>query len=596
MAGDRMGLVLEPIRSLFERGALGGLSEGLLLDRFLKQQDEAAFDAILSRHGPMVLGVCRRVLSDAADVEDAFQATFLVLVRRAASLRDKELLGNWLYGVAHRVAVRARANAYRRRLRESHLAEEVAVGAESSEDDKELRAVLDSELSRLPDQLRAAVVLCDLEGIPQEEAAQRLGCPVGTVKSRLSRGRDRLRARLIRRGVGPAAIVALEAVLATNEASAAVPAALRVSTIRAAKRLAAGAAASTPAAALVEGVVRSMIVARIRTSATAIVALGVVAIGALTLVTNLAADDPPKANASANSTPNVPAGAATTPEGPGKIYVTMQLPRDQQTSRTGFCAIAVDPETGEWVKVVDRCEMRPTVSPDGLTIAFTKDNALWTQPVAGGAEPKRILSWEESTVGAPAIWSRDGKRLIISTGTKSDTTKHWVFKTFRLNADGTGVETLKIPPEDGVFDWSADGEWLLIASSRNAKIGWQLYLMHPNGTGVRQITEGGNPFYTRFSPDGRQVLYHDGTTEERRGVWVVGLDGKDRRRVFPTGTNVACPCWSPDGKRIAIGILEFDNRQGEHVPVHIEIMDLQGEHRVSLTLPEGAWPDMPDWR
>jgi RNA polymerase sigma factor (sigma-70 family) len=291
MSGSRSGSVLGRFRSLFGRGTLSGMSEALLLERFITHGDEEAFEALVARHGPMVLGICRRMLDDPRDIEDAFQATFLVLVRKARSLRDRDLLANWLYGVAHRVATRARATAYRRRMRERPGGEEVAVASLPREDRTELRAVLDDELVRLPDRLRSTVILCDLEGLPQEEAARRLGCPVGTVKSRLSRARDRLRGRLLRRGVTPSALLA-GSLFEPATATAAVPAALGVSTIRAAMDLAAGAAVSAPTAALVEGVVRSMTMSKIKMTAAGLLATGLLAAGTLATAARVVQDDP----------------------------------------------------------------------------------------------------------------------------------------------------------------------------------------------------------------------------------------------------------------------------------------------------------------
>src|SRR6516165_3211115 len=127
MVRQPYGIVEQQIERLLQRGSLAGLSEWQLLERYATERDEAAFEAIVARHGPMVLGVCRRLLDDPEDIEDAFQATFLVLVRKAASLRDRDLLANWLYGVAHRVAVRARAQTYRRHRRERPGCEEAAM-------------------------------------------------------------------------------------------------------------------------------------------------------------------------------------------------------------------------------------------------------------------------------------------------------------------------------------------------------------------------------------------------------------------------------------------------------------------------------------
>jgi TolB protein len=206
------------------------------------------------------------------------------------------------------------------------------------------------------------------------------------------------------------------------------------------------------------------------------------------------------------------------------------------------------------------------------------------------------MEFEAGFGGSPPVWSSDGKQLVISPGVSRAPGDVWLFTTFRMNADGTRRETLKVPPEDGVHDWSADGKWLLTASSRNAKIGWQLYVIRPDGTDIRQITEGGNPYYARFSPDGRRVLYSDGTTEERRGIWVVDRDGKDGRRLFPTGRGVASACWSPDGSRLAIAIRELGNLLAGPDPCRVEIMDLDGTHRSSVPLPARSVADMPDWR
>jgi RNA polymerase sigma factor (sigma-70 family) len=197
------GAVVDSIQRLFERGTLISLGERQLLDRFLTCADESAFEAIVGRHGPMVLSVCRRVLADEQDVEDAFQATFLILVKRAGSIRDRHVLGTWLHGVARRVAVRAQANARRRRSHERSGVEQIDVPDHRNDllESNEIRAIVDAELERLPQRFRAPLILCDLEGRTHEQAAVELRCPVGTIKSRLSRGRERLRGRLAQRGL-----------------------------------------------------------------------------------------------------------------------------------------------------------------------------------------------------------------------------------------------------------------------------------------------------------------------------------------------------------------------------------------------------------
>jgi RNA polymerase sigma factor (sigma-70 family) len=200
------------LETLFDAGAVGRLSDGELLARFVRREDvassEAAFAALVSRHGPMVLGICRRMLGDDHDAADAFQAVFLVLARKARLVRVDDTLGRWLYGVSIRVSRRARAVARAERARVRALDElDPPVGSTttSPEDLRELRSAIDEEIARLPGRYRSAVVLCYLEGLTQEQAARRLRCSIRTVESRLRRARERLRPPLARRGLAPAA-------------------------------------------------------------------------------------------------------------------------------------------------------------------------------------------------------------------------------------------------------------------------------------------------------------------------------------------------------------------------------------------------------
>ena len=179
---------------LFREGALGSLSDGQLLERFVASGSVAgsAFDVLVARHGPMVLGVCRRILHDAHAAEDAFQVTFLVLARRAAAIRQRESLGPWLHGVARRAAMRARAAASLRRKREARAAI-LRDTAECELDHDDSGAVLHAEIERLPEKYRAPIVLCYIQGRTIGEASRELGWPIGTVGGRLARARDRLR-------------------------------------------------------------------------------------------------------------------------------------------------------------------------------------------------------------------------------------------------------------------------------------------------------------------------------------------------------------------------------------------------------------------
>jgi RNA polymerase sigma factor (sigma-70 family) len=224
---------------LFGDGTASGLTDGDLLRRFARGGDESAFEALAARHGGMVLGVCRRLAGDGHAAEDAFQATFLVLARRAGTLGGEGSLGPWLHGVARRVATRARQQAARRRSVERPGVAVESLAGRPESGDPELRAVLDEEIGRLPPRYRAAIVLCYLEGLTHEEAAHRLGCPLGTVRSRVARARDRLRDRLTRRGVAVSTAGAALAAGATAKAAPAPPLLLDA-TRRAAARAAAG--------------------------------------------------------------------------------------------------------------------------------------------------------------------------------------------------------------------------------------------------------------------------------------------------------------------------------------------------------------------
>jgi RNA polymerase sigma factor (sigma-70 family) len=249
-------------------GQAGELTDGQLLDRFLAGRDGEAFAEIVRRHGPMVLGVCRRVLGNVHDADDAFQATFLVLVRKAGSVRPRGLVGNWLYGVAWHTAARAHDAAARRRAREKQVSPMPEQAAPAENLWQELQPLLDRELSRLPDRYRAPVVLCDLEGKTRKEAARVLGCPEGTVSGRLSRAREMLARRLARHGVS-ATGTAVAAALGQSSACACVPPALAVSTVAAGTLLAVGepitaTAVSAHAAALTEGVLKTMLLTKLR--------------------------------------------------------------------------------------------------------------------------------------------------------------------------------------------------------------------------------------------------------------------------------------------------------------------------------------------
>jgi RNA polymerase sigma factor (sigma-70 family) len=285
MPTEQLRGVLRPLRraALLRDG--DPTTDGRLLNSFVSRRDEAAFEALLRRHGPMVLGVCRRLLRHPQDAEDAFQAVFLVLTRKAASIAQRGLLGNWLYGVAYRTALDARAAAARRRARErplSALPEPEAAG--ETDLSRDLRPLLDEELHRLPDKYRVPVVLCDLEGRTRKEAARQLGVPEGTLSGRLTTARRLLARRLARHGPmlgGAAPAGPLSGVVA----SAGLPKSLVGSTVKAATLVAAGQAltaglVSAPVTALTEGVLNAMFLTKLKLAAVFVLLLGACGVAA----------------------------------------------------------------------------------------------------------------------------------------------------------------------------------------------------------------------------------------------------------------------------------------------------------------------------
>jgi RNA polymerase sigma factor (sigma-70 family) len=278
--------VWKQLDGLFRFGASGHIGDDELLGRFVAgrrdEAAEAAFAALVERHGPMVLGVCRRVLGDRHEAEDAFQATFLVLARKAGAIARREQLANWLHGVASRTALDARSRADRRRARERKASGLAVTAAEAGPGDGpergELRAILDEELARLPASYRGPVILCELDGLSRQVAARRLGIPEGTLSSRLARAKDLLRYRLMRRGLAPS-VIALEAALAHEARALILPPSLAGPTVEAAARVAAGAslaeAVSASVVTLTQGALHTMLLAKIKGMAFALAAAAV---------------------------------------------------------------------------------------------------------------------------------------------------------------------------------------------------------------------------------------------------------------------------------------------------------------------------------
>ena len=275
MIPAKAGAVGRQLEVLWTSGTFTGLSDAQLLGRFIgggEGMAEPAFRELVDRHGPMVMGVCRQILRRPQDADDAFQATFLVLVRKARSVRVRDSLAPWLYGVAYRTAHRARAAASRFRTADVEPMAEAADPAPDGSFELDVRPLLLEELNRLPGKYRDPIVLCHLEGKSHEEAARLLSWPVGTLSGRLSRGRQLLKARLERRGVSVSPTILAARWLTANQAELAPS--LVDSFLDAAAQSAAAGTISTSVQSLTQGVLRTMLLNNLKTISMAFVIVG----------------------------------------------------------------------------------------------------------------------------------------------------------------------------------------------------------------------------------------------------------------------------------------------------------------------------------
>ncbi len=281
MSRRNLNAVVRYLQQLAHTQPGSGASDAELLERYIRHRDEAAFELLVWRHGALVFNVCRRMLPCEQDAEDAFQATFLAFVRKAGSISRRASVAAWLYRVAFRVALAAKARRVKIAAHEKPYSEVQAATAVNDPKWAEFRPILDEEVNRLPERLRRPFVLCYLEGKTNEEAARQLRCPPGTIFSRLARGREMLRRRLQRRGV-TLSVTALTAALTTHAAQATPAAALMTATVRNAFLFAAGQAVSgvsTQATALAEGVLRTMFMTKIKLTALMMLLAGLFAVG-----------------------------------------------------------------------------------------------------------------------------------------------------------------------------------------------------------------------------------------------------------------------------------------------------------------------------
>ncbi len=439
-------VITEPSRAaprylsdLFRNGTPGGLSDGELLERFaarVGEHDEAAdlaFAALLARHGPMVLRVCRAVLGDRHEVEEAFQATFLVLAVRARSIRRRGSVGSWLHGVALRVAASEHSRAARRRRHERVRAAMTPSTTQGTESDPvcdyERTLVLQEEIGGLPEKDRAAVVLCYLEGLTHEMAAERLGWPLGSVKSCLARARERLRVRLTRRGVAPSTLPFDRCASEPARTPALIGTSLADATLRGALKAGMGQGSlagivSAEAVVLMEGIIRSMTNARLMLMATAALIAGLATAGAGVMGNSAMRQENPRRASNPGQDARQPVAAgqvvkdsprpAATDQGPLIIHVEVV---DPEGRRLSGAVVAVDVSYARNSESIESVFER--VHTDGagqaqVAVARERLGASWARSANFWAyQPGRAIALASFGSGASGTFGRQASPLLV---------------------------------------------------------------------------------------------------------------------------------------------------------------------------------------
>jgi RNA polymerase sigma factor (sigma-70 family) len=536
MANHTLNTVLRHLHEFAASPGSGELTDRQLLARFAAQRDEAAFAALIRRHGPLVLGVCGRMLPRPEDAEDAFQATFLVLARKAGSGFWQESVGNWLYGVAWRLSRKARAAEVRRQARERQAAQRPATESPPEVVRRELRSVLDEELQTLPERYRAPLLLCYLQGETRDEAARHLGWSLGTFKRRLERGRDLLRRRLIRRG-WDLAVALPAAVLASSATSVVRAASIARAAAAFADHAAVGPSFAAKAAALAEATLRGCLTARLKAAAVLALTVAVLASGAGLVVRHVrtvqaSEPGPEKAarlegTAAASPTPVAAAPARSDLFGdplPPSALVRMGTVRSRHGG--GVAALAFAPD-------------QKTLASGG------QDNAVRVWDIVTGKEihqfepargPSASFAWVELVALSP-----DGQRLAAGCGNGETAIVVWDL--------ATGKEVLRRPGQGSIMGLAflPDGKGLVSGASNGSISLWDLT------TGkVRQPFEGhpGGLRCLALSADGR--LLASGGDDNAVCLWDVAT-GKKLQTLRGNGGMVVSLAYSPDGNTLASG-------------------------------------------
>jgi RNA polymerase sigma factor (sigma-70 family) len=571
MAHGTLQNVLIFARRMAEASGSSQASDSDLLEHFTLHNDQGSFAVLIERHGALVWGACCRVLERVQDAEDCFQATFLVLARKASSLRRGDSLAGWLHRVAYRLALRSQAGAGRRQKKEGRAAAMKPVSSQPEESWNELRGLLDRELEHLPPVCRAPLVLCYLEGKSNVEAARELGCPLGTIKGRLARGRDLLRKGLQRRGLTLGA-TALVAMLSEQAASAAVPGILVLSTGNAAAAFASGktAAASAGALSLAEGFLRAATLGTLLKSALVMIGLALTTGGGVLLAGPALVDDGNKNLAKNASEGNIAARV----EIPKKVSLRLDAFGDPlpefALSRLGSSRYRPGFETRSLVLTPDGKEII-SEGADGIRFwdfATGKQIRALEWQAAPGADYGRSFSPDRDRFVSPG----DEKRLWIydsRLGTKLASFGQEQFSQAGYSPDGKYIAgvTMNKPRtvelfevhsgkriwqsgpyayDGGPLQFTADGKAIVMAcwnlvQSPTLPGNSILVLETASGREKRKIDLGeAHPMEVAVSPDGNQVAANifTRTNDSPNETWVWDLvTGKRTHRIKSLATD-----------------------------------------------------------
>jgi RNA polymerase sigma factor (sigma-70 family) len=592
-----LGAFLRRLRRMFERPGHPSPTDAEVLARFAAEGDEAAFELLVWRHGPAVLGLCRRLLRTEQDAEDAFQAAFLTLARRARSIGRREAVGSWLYKVAFRIALRLRDKTARHAVLPLECQPEPA-GQPAAVTDSDTRTALGEEVSRLPDKYRAAVVLCYLEGKTNTEAARELGCPRGTVDSRLAWARERLRRRLLRRGVC-LSVAALVSSLTTAPASATPPALVHYTAHLAWLFTTRGTALGVvPSIQLAQGALRAMFFAKMKSVIIVVAALGLLAGGSWGVLRGPAAAKveagPPAAGETDSSVPSSAPAESSWDEVAALPCAApvwcLAFSADGSTLVTGSGATGKSGALAIWEAATARLRIRVetdgpvrglALSPDGKVVATAQmDNAvrLWdvrtgqahtalrkraraVRAVAFSPDGQRIATGDENAV---RIWDLDAAADLVTLG-EDRAVRAVAFspdgrRLLSASDDGavtiwdaeTGKKLSAVADKDGdpSAAFSPDGKLLSTATGDGTVRIWDAAV----GKEIRRLP-GHRPGFVAFAPDGRLLASSGGTPEgdETPGAIVLWelASGKIRATLRGPARPITALAFSPDGKVLA---------------------------------------------